>query len=80
MEKKEFRAEAKLLGKVVSEIEETKDKKTKLMKYTLKASNILGKSNNCLKLGTQTTYTYQCSSLEDILEIWGKKPTNPCDN
>ena len=73
MEKKEFRAAAKELGKVVSDIEVIKEKKNPWTKYIIKAADILSSANKTLKLGTQKTYTFHCSTMEDILKGWGKK-------
>lgn len=76
MDKREFRAEAKKLDKVVSEIEENRQKKEINTTYTIKVSNVISRANNCLKLGAQKTLKFYCSSLEEILKIWRKELDN----
>lgn len=76
MDKQEFRIKAKAHGKVVSEIDEVKDKKKPFSTFTIKASNILSRANNCLKLGTQKTHKFYCSTLEEILLMWSKENIN----
>lgn len=73
MDKREFRNEARNLGKVVSSLEEVKDKKKPFSTYTIKVSDIISNVNNVLKLGRQTTVKTYMSNLQDILKSWGKK-------
>lgn len=76
MDKKEFRAKAKELGKVVSKIEEnsTKFNNEKRKGYDISVSDIISKKpNGDLNLGPQKNLRYFMCSLEDILKQFSKK-------